>query len=201
MADKNPDPASSVAFEETMFTRAAQLLADPITDSTRKRQNLLLLLSVLSLAVFFGIAVPEKVSLPGVDVKIAVPLTPSGAPSSTAASVANTALRFNRVLSPVLLYCLVSFWLSLYRDRKAQNYQDELAQFKIKEAALQVYAFTIKRGKRQLVIIERFRKPLRSGVKNLRRFSGRSRRSARSSKECADRFGMNMQRRLLSSRG
>ncbi len=62
MADTNPDPASSAAFEETVFTRAGQLLADPITDSTRKRQSLLLLLSVLSLAVFFGVAVPEKLS-------------------------------------------------------------------------------------------------------------------------------------------
>src|ERR1700759_1977383 len=117
MAETNPDPTSPAAFEETVFTRAAQLLADPITDSTRKRQNLLLLLSVLSLAVFFGIAVPEKVSLPGVDVKIATSLTPPGATETTAAGIAHTALRFNRVLSPVLLYCLVSFWLSLYRDR------------------------------------------------------------------------------------
>jgi hypothetical protein len=157
MADTNPDTASPAAFEETVFTRAAQLLADPITDSTRKRQSLLLLLSVLSLAVFFGVAVPEKVSLPGVDVKIATPLTPSGEPSTTAASVAQTALRFNRVLSPVLLYCLVSFWLSLHRDRKAQEYLRGLAQFKIKEAAARDYVVSERRRKRQLAIIERFR--------------------------------------------
>jgi hypothetical protein len=156
MADTNPDPTSPVAFEETMFTRAAQLLADPITESTRKRQNILLLLSVLSLAVFFGIAVPQKVSLPGVDVGIASPLTPSGAPSMTAASIAHTALRFSRVLSPVLLYCLLSFWLSLYRDHKAQEYLRGLAQFKIKEAALRDYAVSNKRQKRQLAIIARF---------------------------------------------
>jgi hypothetical protein len=156
MADTNPDPASPAAFEETVFTGAAQLLADPITDSTRKRQNLLLLLSVLSLTVFFGVAVPEKVSLLGVDVKIATPLPPV-APSAAAASIAHTALRFNRVLSPVLLYCLVSFWLSLYRDHKAQEYQRGLAQFKIKEAAARDYVVSERRRKRQLAIIERFR--------------------------------------------
>jgi hypothetical protein len=156
MADTTPDPTSPAAFEETMFTRAAQLVADPVTDSTRKRQNILLLLSVLSLAVFFGIAAPQKVSLPGVDVGIVSPSTPSGAPSTTAASIAHTALRFNRVLSPVLLYCLLSFWLSLYRDHKAQDYLNGLARFKIEEAAQRDYEVGHKRRMKQLAIIKRF---------------------------------------------
>ncbi len=149
-------PPQEAAFEETVFTHATQLLTDPITDSTRKRQNLLLLLSVLSLAIFFGVAVPGKISFLGVDLNIA-PLTSAGMPSTTAASVAHTALRFNRVLSPVLLYCLLSFWLSLYRDRKAHDYLSGLAQFKIKEAAERDYAASERQRKRQLVSIERFR--------------------------------------------
>jgi len=53
MSEANNGPPQEAAFEETVYTLAVQLLTDPITDSTRKRQNLLLLLSVLSLAVFF----------------------------------------------------------------------------------------------------------------------------------------------------
>ncbi len=60
------------------------------------------------------------------------------------------------MLSPVLLYCLVSFWLSLYRDRKAQEYLKSLAQFKIREAAARDYVVSERRRKRQLAIIERF---------------------------------------------
>ncbi|WP_260735876.1 hypothetical protein [Tunturiibacter lichenicola] len=156
MSEANSGPPQEAAFEETLYTRAVQLLTDPITDSTRRRQNLLLLLSVLSLAVFFGVATPDKVSFFGVYINIATPLTPAGVPSTTAASVAHTALRFNRVLSPVLLYCLLSFWLSLYRDRKAQDYLRGLAQFKIKEAADRDYAISERRRKRQLANIERF---------------------------------------------
>jgi hypothetical protein len=157
MSEANNGPPQEAAFEETVYTRAVQLLTDPITDSTRKRQNLLLLLSVLSLAVFFGVATPGKMSFLGIDVTIAAPFTSTGVPSTTAASIAHTALRFNRVLSPVLLYCLLSFWLSLYRDRKAHDYLSGLAQFKIKEAADREYAISERRRKRQLANIERFR--------------------------------------------
>jgi hypothetical protein len=156
MSEANNRPPQEAAFEETVYTRAVQLLTDPITDSTRKRQNLLLLLSVLSLAIFFGVATPAKISLLGIDLNLA-PLTAGGVPSTTAASVAHTALRFSRVLSPVLLYCLLSFWLSLYRDRKAHDYLSGLAQFKIKEAADRDYAISERRRKRQLANIERFR--------------------------------------------
>src|SRR5437660_5419686 len=157
MAETICKPAVEGTFEETVFTRAAQLLADPITDSTRKRQGLLLLLSVLSLAVFFGVVVPEKVSVPGVDVRMATPLTPTGAPSTTAASVATTALRFSRVLCPVLIYLLLSFWLSLYRDYEAQKYLRGLAQRKINEVATRDYAASEQRQRKRLAIIERFR--------------------------------------------
>jgi hypothetical protein len=156
MNEANNRPPQEAALEETLYTRAAQLLTDPITDSTRKRQNLLLLLSVLSLAVFFGVATPAKISLLGVDVSLA-PLTSGGVPSTTAASVAHTALRFSRVLSPVLLYCLLSFWLSLYRDRKEHEYMSGLALFKIEEAVERDYAVSQRRWKRQLANVERFR--------------------------------------------
>ncbi|WP_433974928.1 hypothetical protein [Tunturiibacter lichenicola] len=156
MNEANNRPPQEAALEETLYTRAAQLLTDPITDSTRKRQNLLLLLSVLSLAVFFGVATLAKISLLGIDLNLA-PLTAlGGVPSTTATSAAHTALRFSRVLSPVLLYCLLSFWLSLYRDQRAHDYLSGLAQFKIKEAADRDYAISERRRKRQLANIERF---------------------------------------------
>jgi hypothetical protein len=156
MNEANNRPHQEAALEETLYTRAAQLLTDPITDSTRKRQNLLLLLSVLSLAVFFGVATLAKISLLGIDLNLA-PLTAlGGVPSTTATSAAHTALRFSRVLSPVLLYCLLSFWLSLYRDQRAHDYLSGLAQFKIKEAADRDYAISERRRKRQLANIERF---------------------------------------------
>lgn len=62
------------------------------------------------------------------------------------------------MLSPVLFYCLVSFWLSVYRDHEAQQCLRVLAQFKIKEAAAREYAVSEKRRSRKLDIIERFRK-------------------------------------------
>jgi hypothetical protein len=147
-----PEPS----FEETTFFRASQLLADPLTDSTRKRQSLLLLLSILSLAVFFGIVAPEKVSLGGVDMKLVAPLTPSGTVSTSLRSIAINALSFNKVLCPVLVYAVLAFWLSVYRDHKAAKYLRELAAFDIRRAANQQYADVKVKTKELNSVRERF---------------------------------------------
>src|SRR6266704_2994123 len=156
MSETSSQPPAEWTFAETAFSRASQLLADPITDSTRKRQSLLLLLSVLSLAVFFGIFVPEKASLGGFDVKIATPLTPSGAPSTTPASIARSALAFNRVLCPVLIYSILAFWLSLYRDHEAAKYLRALGISEVTRAAIQEYAAVQAKRKEQLSVLERY---------------------------------------------
>jgi hypothetical protein len=200
MTETISKPAVEGTFEETVFTRAAQLLADPITDSTRKRQGLLLLLSVLSLAVFFGVVVPEKVSVPGVDVRMATPLTPTGAPSSTAASVATTALRFSRVLCPVLIYLLLSFWLSLYRDYEAQKYLRGLAQLKINEAATRDYAASEKRQRKRLAIIERFRSATTKRSEESAVIQRKIQEISDEFKKPQDRFRRRMRQRSRSSR-
>lgn len=118
-----PPPLEPSSFEEMTFAKAAQLLADPLTESTRKRQSFLLLLSLLSLAIFFGIVeAPDRIFFSGAQVNTAKPLDVSGAPSKSLVVISRNALRFNQVLTPVLIYALLAFWLSVYRDRKAADY-------------------------------------------------------------------------------
>jgi hypothetical protein len=116
-------PGATPTFEETAFEKAAQLLADPLSESTRKRQSLLLLLSALSLAIFVGIVeAPEKLSLGAAEAKTDTMKTSQGVPSRSPSALAYNALRFNEVLCPVIIYLLVAFGISAYRDYKAANY-------------------------------------------------------------------------------
>jgi hypothetical protein len=125
------------SFEEVTFSGAGQLLADPLSESTRKRQSLLLLLSVASLAVFYGIIAPEKLSFAGIDLKILGPLAASGKPSTRLMATAINALAFDRVLCPVLIYAAFAFSLSVYRDHIAANYARGLAAYEIGRVVLQ----------------------------------------------------------------
>jgi hypothetical protein len=157
MPETASQPPTELTFEETAFSQAAQILADPMTDATRKRQSLLLLLSVLSLAVFFGIFVPEKASLGGFDVKIATPLTTSGMPSTTPASIAKSALALSKVLCPVLIYSVLAFWLSLYRDHEAARYLSALGIFAVARATVQEAEAAQAKNKDRRSIIDRYR--------------------------------------------
>jgi hypothetical protein len=100
--------------------------------------------------------VPEKVSLVGVDLKIANPLTPSGTPSTSLTSIATSALRFTKVLCPVLVYALLAFWLSVYRDHEAAKYLRELAVSGLRRAANQQYTATQEHVKEVKSVLERF---------------------------------------------
>jgi hypothetical protein len=156
----SPQPTPQPTFEEATFSKAAQLLADPLTDSTRKRQTFLLLLSLLSLFVFFGIVSPEKVSLGPVDVKLDTPRTPSGAPSTSLTTVAANALRFNKVLCLVLIYALVVFSFSAYRDYKAAGY---LAKVPLSELT--------RSGREQIAASQEKRLALQTSMDRLNRLS------------------------------
>jgi hypothetical protein len=135
MSDTPSQSISELTFEEIILSRFAQLLADPLTDSTRKRQSVLLLLSILSLALFFGIVVPEKVSLLGFEMRVATtPLTTTGTTSTSWTGIVKGALRFNRVLCPVLVYSVLAFWLSVYRDHEAADYPKRLAELDLERA-------------------------------------------------------------------
>jgi hypothetical protein len=149
---------TELTFEETAYSQAPQILADPITDSTRRRQSLLLLLSVLSLAIFFGILVPEKASFGGFELKIDTPSTPQGTPSTKPATIAKNARAFSKlVLCPVLVYSVLAFWLSVYRDDRAAKYLRVLGAFAILRAAAREYGAAMAKIKERLASIERYR--------------------------------------------
>lgn len=136
MSDAFSQSPPELTFEEIVLSRSAQLFADPLTDSTRKRQSLLLILSTLSLAIFFGIVVPEKLSLPGFEMRATTtPQTSAGTTSTSWTGIAKGSLRFNKVvLCPVILYSVLAFWLSVYRDHEAANYLKQLAESDIARA-------------------------------------------------------------------
>lgn len=143
-------------FEESTASQAAQLLADPLTEATRKRQSLLLLVSVLSLAVFFGILAPERVSLAGVDARVTAPLNVNGQPSTSLATIERNTERFNVFLSFVVLYALCVFWLGAYRDYKAGAYVKLLASIGIRRAAAQETAPVYRWSDELISIVEQY---------------------------------------------
>jgi len=146
------------SFEEVTFSGAGQLLADPLSESTRKRQSLLLLLSVASLAVFYGIIAPEKLSFAGIDLKILGPLAASGKPSTRLMATAINALAFDRVLCPVLIYAAFAFSLSVYRDHIAANYARGLAAYEIGRVVLQTVEISTANSKELKVVLQEFQK-------------------------------------------
>ena len=147
---------SQATFEESTASQAAQLLADPLTEATRKRQSLLLLVSVLSLAVFFGILAPEKVSLGGVDARVTAPLNANGQPSTSLATIERNTERFNVFLSFVVLYALCVFWLGAYRDYKAGAYVRILASIGIRKAAAQETAPVYRWSDELISVVEQY---------------------------------------------
>jgi len=92
---------------EKLLAGGVQLLDDPLTESSRKKQSLVLLLSLLSMSISFGIFLPDKATVGSLAGDLAKPKTT------------------NEVICIVLAYALVTFWLSVYRDSKVARYRKE----------------------------------------------------------------------------
>jgi hypothetical protein len=112
-----------LTFEEGLFAKAAQLLAEPLSETTRSRQILVLVLSLLSLGLFFGLVeAPEKISVLGMEMKTAEARTNAGARSTSLKLLSDGALRFNGIVCLALVYALIAFGVSAYRDYKDAEY-------------------------------------------------------------------------------
>lgn len=203
MSDAFSQSPPELTFEEIVLSRSAQLFADPLTDSTRKRQSLLLILSTLSLAIFFGIVVPEKLSLPGFEMRATTtPQTSAGTTSTSCTGIAKGSLRFNKVvLCPVILYSVLAFWLSVYRDHEAANYLKQLAESDIARARVKEELVNKEKSDEALAFSERFLRDIANTGKRKMRSCAKDGPSAMNTKRNRNRLAMNMQKQLKKLRG